>query len=267
MFQKILELVYMILNFIIKPISKYGWIPDLPDIRDNKYEIPATLTVIPDKIDLREGCPDVYDQSSLGSCTANAIAGTIQFLQIKEKINVFMPSRLFIYYNERKREGTVNVDSGARIRTGIKTVNSDGVCPETMWKYIISMFKKQPTSNCYNEAKKHPAVIYKRLDRDLRQMKACLTQGFPFVLGISVYDSFEGDDVAQTGVVPMPTAGERCLGGHAVMAVGYDEAKQCFVIRNSWGTGWGDKGYFYLPYGFITDSNLSDDFWCIELVK
>ena len=98
-------------------------------------------------------------------------------------------------------------------------------------------------------------------------MKACLTEGYPFVFGFSVYESFESEEVATRGIMPIPAKNEKLLGGHAVIAVGYDNSKQSFIIRNSWGTKWGIKGYFYMPYSYITDSNKSDDFWTIRLVE
>jgi len=250
---------------IVSKKSGYGWTPDVPDHRDLSYQAPTSATAT--KIDLRTTCPIVYDQGNLGSCTSNAVGGNFEFMQKKEKIAEFMPSRLFIYYNERVIEGTVSSDSGAEIRTSIKAVVNNGVCPESSWKYIISKFKTKPPTSCYTTALKHTAVQYLRLTQDLTSMKACLNSGYPFIFGFSVYDSFESDAVAANGIVPMPGKNESCLGGHAVMAVGYDDSKKWFIIRNSWGPNWGDKGYFYMPYDYITNSNLADDFWTIRLVK
>jgi C1A family cysteine protease len=257
-----------------RKIARFGWLPDLPDHRDLAYSAPLTaLRALPLKVDLRTKCPPIYDQGQLGSCTANAIAAAFQFDQKKEGLKDFIPSRLFIYYNERDMEGTIGEDSGAYLRDGIKSVHKLGVCRETKWPYDPSLFPPnprltvKPSPACYAEAKKHTAEQYARVPRTLNQMKGCLSSGFPFVYGFTVYESFEGNRVARTGVVPMPKPKEEVLGGHAVLAVGYDESSQRFIVRNSWGTGWGMRGYFTMPYSYLLDGDLSDDFWTIRLVK
>jgi C1A family cysteine protease len=248
--------------------TRLGWIPDLPDHRDHLYSAPAQyLRKMPASVDLRRACPPVYDQGDLGSCTANAIAAAIEFDQMKQKLKkVFLPSRLFIYYNERVMEGTVDADSGAQIRDGIKSVVRQGDCPERMWPYIIDKFSVHPPASCYDEAKKHEVVRYQRLTRELKQMKGCLASGYPFVFGFSVYESFMSAVVAASGDAPMPKPRERIEGGHAVMAVGYDENEQRFLVRNSWGAGWGRKGYFTMPFAYLLGEHLADDFWTIRAV-
>src|ERR1700722_3045212 len=128
-------------------LSHYGWVPDLPDARDHLYRAPKAIGAIPKSVDLRPGCPVVYDQGELGSCTANAIAGAIEFDQRKEKLpQPFTPSRLFIYYNERVMENSVASDAGAQIRDGIKSVAAQGVCPETLWPYVADQFATPPSA-------------------------------------------------------------------------------------------------------------------------
>jgi C1A family cysteine protease len=253
----------------VHSIKRYGWVPDLPDARDHMYAAPVEmLATLPAKVDLRPHCPPVYDQGQLGSCTGNAIAGAVQFEREKQQLKPdFVPSRLFIYYGERVIEGTVGTDSGAQIRDGIKVVAKQGVPPETDWPYVIAKFANKPPPKAFADALHDRAVSYSRLSQSLSQMKGCLASGYPFVLGFTVYDSFESQQVAQTGVVPMPAAGESVLGGHAVMAVGYDDGQQRFIVRNSWGPGWGMQGYFTMPYAYLTERNLSSDFWTIRLVK
>jgi C1A family cysteine protease len=202
----------------------------------------------------------------LGSCTANAIGGAIEFDRMKQKLTDFVPSRLFIYYNERLIEGTVNSDSGAQIRDGIKTVASQGVCPEPEWPYDITKFTQKPPAKAYTDAATDRAVSYQSLIQDLNQMKGCLASGYPFVFGFTVYESFETATVARSGHAPMPAPSERAIGGHAVMAVGYEDANQWFLVRNSWGRGWGLAGYFTLPYSYLIQSALSSDFWTIRIV-
>jgi C1A family cysteine protease len=249
-------------------IKRYGWVADLPDARDHLYAAPlSALTALPPSVDLRSHFPAPYDQGQLGSCTANAIAGAIQFERCKQMASPdFTPSRLFIYYNERVIEGTVGTDAGAQIRDGIKSVAKQGACKETTWPYTISKFTKKPSAAAYKEASRYTATSYSRVARTPNQMKGCLASGFPFVYGFTVYESFESSAVAKSGIVPMPNHGEKVLGGHAVLAVGYNDAQQRFLVRNSWGTAWGQKGYFTMPYAYLTDTNLSDDFWTIRLI-
>ena len=275
----------------MRRIKNYGWIPDLPDHRDFVYAAPLRrIGVLPKQIDLREKCPPVYDQGELGSCTANAIGAAHQFCQAKQNsedkiltqssqreerkgtvssflTSSWVPSRLFIYYNERVIEKTEDEDSGAMIRDGIKSIAKQGVCPEKTWPYVISRFRTKPARPCYAEAMDNQALTYYSVKQNLNQMKGCLASGYPFVFGFSVYESFESAEVARTGRVPMPGKGESQLGGHAVMAAGYDEAKKVFIVRNSWGTRWGVKGYFTMPYDYLLDPNLSADFWTVRLVE
>jgi len=228
----------------------------------------AVMAKLPAKVDLRPLCPPVYDQGELGSCTANAIGAAFEFGLMKQNSTAdFSPARLFIYYNERVMEHTVNVDNGAEIRDGMKSLNSQGVCPEKMLPYDITKFAVKPSAACFKEALKHQALSYHRVTRTTDQMKGCLAEGYPFVFGFSVYDAFESDTVAKSGKLNLPKKTEQCVGGHAVMAVGYDDTAKRFIVRNSWGADWGMAGYFTMPYGYLTDGNLSDDFWTIRVVE
>ena len=240
---------------------RYTWKPDIPDQRDYKYK--KVKVALPTKVDLRTQCSPVEDQGQLGSCTANALVGALEFLELKNKVSFSDLSRLFVYYNERLIENTVNSDSGAMIRDGIKTLASQGVCSEPEWPYVITKFKSKPTSKCYTDALGHKISLYQRLNT-LSDMKNCLAAGVPFVFGFTVYDSFESSTVAKTGVVNLPAKTEKVLGGHAVCAVGYDDSTNRFIVRNSWGTSWGQKGYFTIPYDYLANRNLSDDFWQIQ---
>jgi len=247
---------------------RYGWQRDLPDYRDHVFAAPlAALGPLPVRVDLRPQCSPVYDQGQLGSCTANAIAAAIQFDRLKQNIPDFIPSRLFIYYNERVMEHSVASDSGAQIRDGIKSVGAQGDCPEMEWPYVIAKFKAKPPRKCYTDGLKYKAVSYQRVTQSLAQLKGCLAAGYPFVFGFTVYESFESAAVAKSGHAPLPKSGERVVGGHAVVGVGYDDAKSWFVVRNSWGAGWGLKGYFTLPYAYVAENNLASDFWTIRVVQ
>ena len=250
-------------------VTWYGWRPDLPDQRDFVYAASKTvIKKLPVKIDLRPGCPPVYDQGELGSCTANAIGAAFEYELMKQnKTADFMPSRLFIYYNERVMENTVNLDNGAEIRDGVKSINTQGVCPENLLPYDITKFAVQPTAACYGEALKHQVLSYHRVQRTLDDMRGCLSEGYPFVFGFTVYDAFESPAVAKSGKLDLPKKTEKVVGGHAVMAVGYDDKTKRFTVRNSWGSDWGLAGYFTMPYSYLTDGNLSDDVWTIRIVE
>jgi C1A family cysteine protease len=246
--------------------ARYGWIRDLPDHRDLHYAPRlATVGPLPEQVDLRPHCPPVYDQGELGSCTANAIAGALEYDEIRARQRThWTPSRLFIYYNERFLEGTVNSDSGAQIRDGIKVVVKEGVCPESDWPYDITRFADKPPERLYKEASRDRVSSYLRLQQSLVQLRACLAEGFPFLFGFSVFASMESDRVKRTGRVPLPRPGDSLLGGHAICAVGYDDREQSFIFRNSWGAGWGDQGYGYLPYAYLLDPGLAADFWTVR---
>ena len=251
----------------VRRIKRYGWIPDLPDHRDRLFTAPPDI-VLPPRVDLREGCPPVYDQGELGSCTAHAIAGAVEFVMRRQGIaDTFTPSRLFIYYNERVIEGTVDEDAGAMLRDGIKSVARLGAPHESLWPYDIANFREKPASPVYRDGLLHQALLYRRVAQTPHQLKACLAAGFPFVFGFAVYESFESASVTRTGRVPTPGPREALLGGHAVLAVGYDDRAGVFFVRNSWGSAWGDRGYCTMPYAYLCDTNLSDDFWTITLVE
>ena len=246
----------------------YGWIPDTPDTRDLKYAAPQQVVKnLPPKVDLRAQLPPVYAQGSIGSCTAQSVCAAFHFCQMKQKLYNFAPSRLFTYYTTRDLEGTVNEDSGAMLRDAIKSINKFGACPESIWPYDLTRLTVKPTPTCYDTASRHTAVSYRQVSQTLNQMQGCLAEGFPFAFGMTVYESFEGDQVANTGVVQMPSPDEQVVGGHAVLVVGYDNSQQRFIVRNSWGSDWGMKGYFTLPYGYILNPDLATDFWTLRLVR
>ena len=245
----------------------YGWVPDRPDHRDKLYAaIAAPPKKLPAKVDLRPLCSPVEDQGQLGSCTANALVGNLEFLENKAGKTLADLSRLFVYYNERAMEGTINEDSGAMIRDGVKSLVNQGVCTEKKWPYVISQFAKKPAAACYKQGLTHQVISYHRV-LTLREMRSCLAEGYPFVFGFTVYESFESPAVAKSGQLNMPLPKEKSLGGHAVMAVGYNDSTKRFTIRNSWGTDWGLAGYFTMPYDYLSNNNLADDFWTLRAME
>lgn len=251
----------------------YGYVPDLPDHRDLIFN--PGLERIADAVDLRSGMPPVYDQGDIGSCTAHAIIAAFQFEEWRQNPApaadywkmAFMGSRLFLYYNERAMEGTTASDSGAMIRDGIKSVVNQGLCSESDCPYDPANFAVPPGASLYQSAQAHQAIEYRRIDASARAMMRCLSRGLPFCFGFSVYESFESEEVAKTGIVPMPGPGEAMVGGHAVLAVGYDQMDQTVIVRNSWGPDWGQAGYFTLPFSYMVSPDLCDDRWCISRVE
>jgi C1A family cysteine protease len=234
----------------------YGWIKS-KNHNVKKYSVFNTkLNKLPSLVDLRpKDCP-IYDQSTLGSCTANGVGDLIEFIQ-KDLI----PSRLFIYYNERVIEGTINQDAGGQIHDAVQAVVQKGICSESLWPYDIEKFAEQPPQNCYDVASKDIITDYFELET-LDDIKQCLSVGFPVVFGITLYDSFESDKVEQTGIVPNPKVWEQIVGGHCMAIVGYDDKNKWFIVRNSWGPTWGANGYCYISYKMF--AKYASDFWTIR---
>jgi C1A family cysteine protease len=260
-----------------RTVAGYGWSPDLPDHRDRFYSAPKHPK-LPPQVDLRPQMPRVYTQGKLGSCTANAIGAAVQFLRRKEgKSPDFVPSRLYVYYNARRIENHLAIDSGVQIRDGMKAVAKLGVCPERTpdrprdqphdWAYDASKVFVEPPEASFRFGRRNQAVEYRRLKKTLEHLKGCLAEGYPFVFGFTVYQSFESRRVARTGAVPMPKKHEKVISGHAVVCVGYDDRTSRFLIRNSWGEKWGLGGYCTMPYAMVLDDNLADDLWTIRSVE
>ena len=248
------------------PNTKYHWTPDKPDSRDKLYK-PTGLGVAINAIDLRQYCTPVEDQGNLGSCTGNAIAGAIELLDKRNRKQVDI-SRLFIYYYERLLEGTVNFDSGAYIRDGIKVTYTYGAPLESLWPYTIGKYRTTPSNAAVTDAAKRKVTLYQRAI-DFNACIDALSNGYPVVVGFTVYSSFEsGNWYYTTGIMPYPnTTTEYILGGHAVLLVGFNKTTQQFIARNSWGSSWGVSGYFYMPFQVIKNTSMSSDFWIIKSVN
>ena len=252
----------------VRTQKRYGWRPDTPDMRDYLLAVAPPKT-LPATVSLRRSMPPVYDQGELGSCTANSVGAILEFNELKQKEpDAATPSRLFIYYNERVMEGTVKQDSGAEIRDGIKSVAQLGAPSETLWPYVVSKFATKPPATAYKEARKHEALRYARVAQDTMAIQNVLASGFPISFGFTVYSSFESK-VGKNGIVPLPQPQETVLGGHAVVAIGYKTIRgQLYVeCRTSWGPDWADRGYFWMPAGYVTSGSLASDFWVISQVE
>lgn len=228
----------------------------------------AAPTLLPSSVDLRTYASSIEDQGQLGSCTGNAIAGAIELIDRKNRKTLDV-SRLFIYYEERVLEGSVNYDAGAYIRDGIKVVYSKGAPLETLWPYNVRKWASKPTQAAYADAIKRRVTGYQRCI-NFTAVKNAVALGNPVIIGFDVYESFETgswQNSGGTGLMPYPNVNrEQLLGGHAVCIVGYNDnlAGGRFICRNSWGTSWADRGYFYMPYQVIQNTSMSSDFWTIS---
>lgn len=269
-----------------------GWLPDYPDFRDYTAEhgeikpvlekasaaTPERLS-LPAAADLREWCSPIEDQESLGSCTANAGVAVVEYFLKRAYGKDIDASRLFLYKVTRNL-AHLQGDTGAFLRTTMGALALFGVPPEEYWPYDVEDFDEEPPAFCYAFAQNYQAIKYFRLDppgapkdKILASVKANSAAGIPAMFGFTVYTSI--DQASATGRIPFPASGEKVAGGHAIVAVGYDdemriknstpggiETTGALLIRNSWGTGWGDKGYGWLPYDYLL-TGLAQDWWCL----
>jgi C1A family cysteine protease len=247
--------------------SVFHWQKEPIDTRDYQYTLSSRLS--PDSVDLREYCTKIENQGALGSCTGQAIACAIECLNKRtgKPSKVKDVSRLYIYYYERLLEGTVRYDSGAYIRDGIKATSRWGAPLESYWPYVIRKFANQPSISAQKDGAKRKVTLYEKITT-LEGCIDALANGYTPIVGFLVYSSFMNRAVVNSGMMPYPNVNtETLLGGHAVLLVGYDNATQRFIAKNSWGVGWGDNGYFYMPYQVIDNRDMSDDFWIIKSVN
>ena len=253
---------------------KYNWQRQVPDARDHRlktspYFLLTAVHALPSAVDLRSGCSPVYDQGSLGSCTANALVGALEYLEntahdleVDQRFSSL--SRLFVYFNERVVEGTVRQDSGAQLRDGIKVLASVGACAEPLFPYKIEAFSVKPVPEAFVDAANRRITAYAQVEQSVAGLKQALASGYPVAFGFIVFDSFESEEVATSGMLQLPHPHETNQGGHAVLMVGYDDADQTFLVRNSWSADWGIGGYFKMPYSYAVDPSLASDFWVIR---
>ncbi len=283
-----------------RPARGFGWIPDLPDVRDYTGETPEVREVlgatgsrppaagrrrgrggeIPGAVDLRKWASPVEDQGALGSCTAQAAAGAIEYYEKRSFGRHIESSRLFLYKATRNLMKTKG-DTGAYLRTTMGAMVLFGAPPEPYWPYTDdeAAFDREPPAFCYAFAQSYRTLLYYRHDpagvtraEVLERLKAGLAEGHPAMFGFTVYSSIGQADT--TGRIPLPFGRERIEGGHAVVALGYDDdlsianaeggepARGALLVRNSWGKGWGEKGYGWLPYDYVR-KGLAEDFWSV----
>lgn len=246
-------------------IARYGWKRSLPDHRDLTAD-PAGLSILPE-VDPRADMPRIFDQGHLGSCTANAVAAAIEYDWILDNPGQHVrprPSRLFIYYCERLIEGTLGQgDVGAYGRDGFKAAHKYGWVREAAeWPYDITRYADDPPPPVWSDAIQNILTKpYKTVERSVDVIKSVLSNKQTMAFGFSVFESFESAAVATSGIVPMPGPAEKMLGGHEVLAIGYLEAHPDHALcRNSWGSSWGLDGYFLMPWDYLMNAGLSDDF-------
>jgi hypothetical protein len=269
--------------FIIQLLNKYYEIPFLYLLDSNlssspfifimrnfinintTTDRPPTIneeTFTPIKLDLRNKFPEVYDQGKIGSCTANALCSIYEY----DTYN-FKGSRLFLYYNERLLLNETDIDNGAYLSDGIFTLKTFGLCEEKDWPYIIENLFKRPTDDIYQKAKINFVTEAFSIANDVKTIKYWLNKNEPIALGIAVYSNFMNFSAAKSGDIGLPSANDRFIGGHAIVLCGYDDDTQKFILRNSWGSYWGNNGYFYLPYNYITNDYLCGDLWVITKIR
>lgn len=269
----------------MRKIHRYGWKRSLPDYRDQLYRFqsdPALLSSLPPAEDLRSTVyePPIVDQLALGSCVGNGTSRQLRFLRRRQgAADDYTPSRLAIYYGARKLEGSAGSDVGCEPRDAFKVLASIGAGPEDRpdhpgnWPYDISRFAEEPSSAYYQEARQDTALIYSAVDQTEYQIKGALASGLPVGVGFSVFSSFESSEVAATGIVPMPKRGESNIGGHYTVIEAYDDARtfpdglKRAAVANSWSDGWGDRGYFWLPWEYILNPGLVSDLWVLNVAS
>lgn len=261
-------------------IGRFGWLPDPFDHRDLKFTdkpVKAALAKsaarkgskikkakpaeLPGKVDLRSECPPVEDQETIGACTAHAVVGLLEYVWKQDHGHHVDASRLFLYKVTRNLLGW-DGDTGAFVRTTIKASKLFGVCPEDYWPYDVDTFDEEPPAFCYSFARAFLSLAYFRVEPKVAKLKEVLAHNIPFAFGFTCFESIDDDETANTGIIPFPGPSEANVGGHAIMAVGYDDHKKAFIIRNSWSREWGEKGYGFLPYRYF-EEELADDCWCI----
>ena len=269
----------------------FGWLPDLPSISDYTVDHekvkpllakvckPRKKDALPEKADLRDWCPPIEDQLDLGSCTANAGVGMVEYYERRAFGRHIDASRLFLYKTTRDLLKSTG-DTGAYLRTTMEAMVLFGLPPESYWPYVVKDFDKEPSAFLYSFGQNYQALNYYRLDPAgtekaalLRQIRTNISSGLPLMFGFTVYNSYTQATSANKGAIPYPVKGDKVVGGHAVMAIGYDDAIQikngsakatsgAFLIRNSWGTAWGDSGYGWLPYEYVLKGQAAD-WWAL----
>jgi C1A family cysteine protease len=249
-------------------MRRYGYKPDAPDERDHKFALswfnPVRYmpeSMLPKAVDLRSSMPPVMDQGSLGSCTAHGVTAALRYNLKNNDLPDVELSRLQLYYDSRALEGDIDRDDGAQIRNVIKCA-AKGVGRESLWPYDQTKWSQRPAQAVYDDAPHFEAIDYQRVETTSRALKTALYVGRPVVIGVTIFASFESEQVALTGVVPMPGR-ESEVGGHCMIVCGY--TPENFIVRNSWGSGWGALGDAFISGAYL--EKYGSDFWTINANK
>ena len=255
-------------------IKGLGWRrPDTHDPRDWRFSAPFQADMpLPRRVDLSYLSPMVHRQLNIGSCTAFATAVLLDAVALRSGQPPMNPSRLFIYYETRVREGTVSWDSGAQIRNAVKAVAEAGAPPNDLWLYDPARFRQKPPAAAYQAGQEWQALGYARVQQTETELCRTLAfAGMPIIIGFLVFKSIELPEVTSSGHIPMPGPNERAVGGHAVPICGYDLDQRVFFGPNSWGEEWGyamgHRGWFSLPFDFVLNPQLAQDFWVVDQVE
>jgi len=267
--------------FIIKLLNNYYELPFIYLLKDNYssdcyiFVLRNLINIMPklikleeeekeeeeieeEEIDLRDKFKEIYDQGKISSCTANALTSIYEYDK-----KGFEGSRLFLYYNERLLINETHKDEGAYLSDGIKALKKYGICEEKYFPYIIKNVYKEPSKEAYENGKINYIIEAKEISNNIKEIKKWLKRNEPIVIGIKIYDNFMN---SKTGKIEIPKENNKYIGGHAVIICGYKEKERIFIMRNSWGKYWGDKGYFYISYDYINNSELCGDLWIITRI-
>jgi C1A family cysteine protease len=239
-------------------IRFYGWKKGTDKPKTILYSPVKHVLPLPSYVDLQPKCPPVYDQ---GSCTANAVAGLSQYLMRKHGYVDWMPSRLTLYYWNRMQKETANENSGDSLQDDMNSLVKFSVAHEPLWKYEPKNFTIKPEKSVWSDGYWHSVKIGLSVEQNIETIKSCISECYPIIFGMMVYSCFESLEMEKNGILKMPTSNDKILGGHAVMAVGYDDHTKMIKVRNSWGGKWGKNGYFFMPYDYISNPYYCDDFW------
>lgn len=250
-----------------KEVHLGAWKKDKVDARDFKLRLRSPINApTPVSVDNSKWCSLPVDQGGLGSCTAHAAAGIIEYNDRRFNVNPEKKrvSRLFTYYATRTLDGSQAEDVGATMRDTIKSLAQHGCIKESRWWYNESKFAVNPSKRIWADAATDKITSYHRIDDgDIITMKQTLANGHLVAFGMAVFNDMLSEDVAKTGVLKTPSTSDECIGGHAIVLVGYDDSKQAFKVRNSWGRKWGQKGYFWMGYDYVSNTDLCNDFWVV----